>query len=141
LTNYFGLIGAEANSVGPGKRPLSSMAPTFVEDRKGVLVLGAPGGSRIPSQVLLAILDYVNQKDVDLARIVSAPRYHHQYWPDRVELEPESFSSEWRAALAARRHAVQITGRKWGNMQLAFRSRSGTMQAASDPRGSGIAWY
>jgi gamma-glutamyltranspeptidase / glutathione hydrolase len=141
LPNTYRLRGANANAVEPNKRPLSSMAPTFVEDEKGVLVLGAPGGARIASQVLLAILEYVNQTDVDLMRLVSAPRYHHQYWPDRVELEPEGFGSEWRAALAARKHTLQIAGRKWGNMQIVHRSKSGAVQAASDPRGAGIAWY
>lgn len=136
------LRGGAGNRIEPRKRPLSSMTPTFVEDGRGVLVLGAPGGSRIISQVLLAILDYMNQGEVDLMRLVSAPRYHHQYWPDRVEIEPDSFSAEWRGALAARKHTLQIGGRRWGNMQVVFRSRrDGATQAASDPRGLDLGWY
>ncbi len=104
VPNSFRLRGGEANAIAPGKRPLSSMTPTFVEDSKGVLVLGAPGGSRIVSQVLLAVLDYVGASTVDVARMVSAPRYHHQWWPDRVEVEPEGFPAEWRAALEAKGH-------------------------------------
>ncbi|MBI1964732.1 MAG: gamma-glutamyltransferase, partial [Betaproteobacteria bacterium] len=88
VPNSFRLRGGDANAIAPGKRPLSSMTPAFVEDGKGVLVLGAPGGPRIVSQVLLAILDYLHAPVVDLQRLVGAPRYHHQWWPDRVEIEP-----------------------------------------------------
>ena len=142
IPNAYRLRSGEANRIEPRKRPLSSMTPTFVEDARGVLVLGAPGGSRIISQVLLCILDYVNQREVDLRRMVAAPRYHHQYSPDRVEIETGGFSAEWRSALEARHHVLQITGRKWGNMQLAFKSKAGgAAQAASDPRGQDIGWY
>ncbi len=142
LPNAFRLRGGAANAVAPGKRPLSSMTPTFVEDGKGVLVLGAPGGSRIVSQVLLAVLDYLRTPGVDLAAIAEAPRYHHQWWPDRVEIEPEGFTGEWRAAIEAKGHRLQVVKRKWGNMQLAFKSRqTGAAQAASDPRGTELGWY
>ncbi len=142
LPNAFRLRGGHANAIAPGKRPLSSMTPTFVEDRKGVLVLGAPGGSRIISQVLFAVLDYLRALTVDLAGIVSAPRYHHQWWPDLVEIEPEGFSGDWRAALEAKGHRLQVVKRKWGNMQAVFKSRqTGAAQAASDPRGAEVGWY
>lgn len=142
VANGYQLRSGIANRVEPGKRPLSSMTPTFVEDSRGVLVLGAPGGSRIISQVLLGILDYMNEREVDLERIVNAPRYHHQFWPDRVEVEPDGFPADWRNALAAKKHVVQIGVRRWGNMQLAFRARrDGAMQVASDPRGLDIGWY
>jgi gamma-glutamyltranspeptidase/glutathione hydrolase len=107
-----------------------------------VLVLGAPGGPRIVSQVLLAMLDYVGSAQVDLERIVRAPRYHHQWWPDRVEIEPGGFPAEWRAALEAKGHRLQATGRQWGNMQLVFKSKkTGVAAAASDPRGLDVGWY
>ena len=142
VPNAFNLRGGGANSIAPRRRPLSSMTPTFVEDTKGVLVLGSPGGSRIVSQVLLAVLGYVHAPKVDLAALVAAPRYHHQWWPDRVEVEPEGFSPEWRAALEARGHRVQIGKRRWGNMQAVFKSKeTGAAQAASDPRGAEIGWY
>jgi len=134
--NSYHLNSGAANRIAPHKRPLSSMSPTFVEDSKGVLVLGAPGGSRIISMVLLGILDYVNHNEVDLQRMVSAPRYHHQCWPDYVEIEPASFPAEWIAALEAKKHTVQTGSRKWGNMQVVFKSNAdGAAQAASDPRG------
>jgi gamma-glutamyltranspeptidase/glutathione hydrolase len=141
LPNAFRLRGGDANAVAPGKRPLSSMTPTFVEDGKGVLVVGAPGGSRIISQVLLGVLDYVRAPAVDLAAIVAAPRYHHQWWPDRVEVEPEGLPAGWRAALEGRGHSLEVGRRRWGNMQAVFKSKeTGLAQAASDPRGSETGW-
>ncbi len=142
VPNAYRLRSGEANRIEPRKRPLSSMAPTFVEDARGVLVLGAPGGSRIVSQLLFGILDYLGSREIDLRRMVSAPRYHHQYWPDRVEIEPEGFSAEWRRALEAKHHVLQTASRKWGNMQVVFKSgTSGAAEAASDPRGEDIGWY
>jgi gamma-glutamyltranspeptidase / glutathione hydrolase len=142
VPNAFELRGGLANRIEPRKRPLSSMTPTFVEDEKGVLVLGAPGGSRIVSQVLLAILEYVRRPEVDLERLVGMPRYHHQFWPDRVEIEPDSYSTEWRAAMAGKGHEIREARRAWGNMQMVFKSkRGGSARAASDPRGDGVAWY
>jgi gamma-glutamyltranspeptidase/glutathione hydrolase len=140
--NAFQLRGAAANAIAPGKRPLSSMTPTFVEDERGVLVLGGTGGSRIVSQVLLAVLEHLRQERVDLDRLVALPRYHHQWWPDRVELEPQAAFARLRPALEARGHRVEIAQRRWGNMQLVFKSRpSGLAAAASDPRGAELGWY
>ena len=142
VPNGYQLRSGIANRIEPRKRPLSSMTPTFVEDARGVLVLGAPGGSRIISQVLLGVLDYLQQREIDLESIVSAPRYHHQFWPDRVEIEPVGFTTEWQAALAAKKHAIRIGTRQWGNMQAAFRAgKDGAMQTASDPRGLDFGWY
>lgn len=142
LPNSFRLLGSRANAMAPGKRPLSSMTPTFVEDERGVLILGAPGGSRIISMVLLGILEHLRVPEVDLKRMVSLPRYHHQFWPDRVEIEPEGFSAEWRKAMQDKGHAVQIVNRPWGNMQAVFKSRkTGEAVAANDPRGGDVAWY
>lgn len=134
--NLYGLQGSEANAVAPGKRPLSSMSPTFVEDARGVLVLGSPGGSRIISMVLLGILDYVDQPQTDLKRLVGAPRYHHQYLPDRIQIEPEGFGEDWIAALKAKGHAVEAGRRRWGNMQVVyFDKKTGWITTANDPRG------
>jgi gamma-glutamyltranspeptidase/glutathione hydrolase len=142
LPNSYRLRGSAANEIAPGKRPLSSMTPTFAEDERGVLILGAPGGSRIVSMVLLGVLEHLRTTEVDLKRMVSLPRYHHQFWPDRIEIEPEGFSAEWRAALQGKGHAIQQSSRKWGNMQAVFKSKkTGFAEAASDPRGSDLAWY
>jgi len=132
------LAGGLANEVAPGKRPLSSMTPAFLEDERGVLVFGTPGGSRIISMVLLAILDYVDSPQVDLERVIGAPRFHHQYLPDRLLYEPAPFAmaDAWVEALKAKGHAVEQGGRAWGNMQAVFvDKRSGEVSAHNDPRG------
>ena len=138
--NLYKLVGGEANAVAPGKRPLSSMSPTFVEDARGVLVLGSPGGSRIISMVLEGILNYLGEPAVDVQRIVAAARFHHQYLPDRIEIEPGVFTESWVDALKAKGHAVEASRRRWGNMQAVFRDRkTGRIDSASDPRGqSGV---
>jgi gamma-glutamyltranspeptidase/glutathione hydrolase len=128
--------GGTPNAVQPGKRPVSSMSPTFVEDERGVLVFGTPGGSRIISMVLLGILDYVDQSTVDLRRMLSLPRFHHQYLPDRLEFEPGGFDSTWQDALRAKGHVMQEGRRKWGNMQAVFIDRvTGEVRVENDPRG------
>lgn len=142
VANSFRLRGGAANSVAPGKRPLSSMTPTFVEDGKGVLILGAPGGSRIISQVLLVALEYLREPQVDLKQLLAMPRYHHQYWPDQIEIEPDGFSTAWRSVLEGKGHTVRAANRRWGNLQAVFQPRDGgAAQAANDPRGDDVAWY
>ena len=140
VPNLYKLVGSLANAIEPGKRPLSSMSPTFVEDERGVLVLGTPGGSRIISMVLEGILDYVDQPQTDLARLVAEPRFHHQYLPDRIEIEPGGFPDQWVDALKAKGHAVEVGRRKWGNMQAVFLDKkSARIETANDPRGqSGV---
>jgi gamma-glutamyltranspeptidase/glutathione hydrolase len=141
--NVYGLAGSRANRIAPGKRPLSSMSPAFVEDKRGVLILGTPGGSRIISMVLLAILGLEATPIPDVAALVSAPRFHHQYLPDRIEAEPDTFSSEVRDELTLKGHVVHLAPRNWGNMQAVWIDRaSGRAFAASDPRGAGgaLAW-
>ena len=99
-------------------------------------VLGTPGGSRIISMVLLGILRHVHTPAPDLPGVVGAPRYHHQYLPDRIEFEPGGFSTEWVDALKAKGHVVQEGKRRWGNMQGVFVDRhTGEATAAGDPRG------
>ena len=92
--------------------------------------------------VLLGVLEHLRTAEVDLKRLVAMPRYHHQFWPDRIEVEPEGFSAEWRAAVQAKGHTIQPVNRKWGNMQAVFKSRrTGLAEAANDPRGLDVAWY
>jgi gamma-glutamyltranspeptidase / glutathione hydrolase len=140
--NAYRLVGGANNLVQPHKRPLSSMTPTFVEDERGVLVLGTPGGSRIISMVLLGILDYVERPDRDIERIVSAPRYHHQYLPDRIEYEPGALPPATVEGLQALGHTVQEGRRRWGNMQAVYVERAtGEASAHSDPRAKGGALF
>lgn len=144
--NAYGLLGRGANLIQPGKRPLSSMTPMFVDAGRGVYVLGTPGGSRIISMLLLAILDIASACPPCLpspADLVARARFHHQFRPDRIEVEPGAFPDTWTGALRARGHTVDAARRAWGNMQLVFVDRErGEVTVANDPRGrSGIAWF
>jgi gamma-glutamyltranspeptidase/glutathione hydrolase len=88
VPNLYGLTGTEANSIAPGKRMLSSMTPTIVEkDNKLFMVVGTPGGSTIITSVLQTILN------VTMQEAVNAPRFHHQWLPDEITFEPNSFST------------------------------------------------
>ena len=136
VPNIYGLIGGEANRVAPGKRMLSSMTPTFLDDRGRFAVLGTPGGSRIISMVLLATLDFADGRGPHW--IASRPRFHHQYLPDQVELEPGAVPAQDRSQLTALGHRLQPLERPYGNLQIVVRERDGRLNAASDPRGEGL---
>ena len=88
--NLYGLVGGDANAIAPGKRMLSSMSPTIVETNERVGLLGTPGGSKIISMVMLATLAFL--EGADAQQMVDLPRYHHQYLPDVVEVEPDAMS-------------------------------------------------
>jgi len=93
VPNSYGLIGAEANSIAPQKRMLSSMTPTIVEKNgKLLMLLGSPGGSRIITSVLQTILN-VTEFKMSMQEAVNAPRFHHQWLPDEVLFEPTAFSN------------------------------------------------
>ncbi|MEX6501952.1 gamma-glutamyltransferase [Pseudomonas zhanjiangensis] len=134
--NAYGLTGSAANAIAAGKRPLSSMSPTFIESAGDFASFGTPGGSRIPSMVLLAILDYLDGQPV--AHWPAVPRYHHQFMPDLIEHEPDSFSPAQIAELQARGHRLKNLERRYGNQQVLFWDKQGQrVEAASDPRGIG----
>ena len=140
--NAFQLVGGSANRIEGGKRPLSSMTPTFVEDERGLLVIGTPGGSRIISMMLLAILDYVDGGGPDIERLVSAPRYHHQFLPEGIDYEPGAFPQAWVDTLKGMGHTPREGRRRWGNMQAVYVDRaSGEASSYSDPRGKGGAQF
>lgn len=136
--NAYGLVGFDANAIAPGKRPLSSMSPTFIENERGVAILGTPGGSRIITMVLLGLLDIAHGGDA--ASAVAVKRFHHQFLPDVIQYEPGALDEKLVAALTARGHALKEVNRDYGNMQAVWWDRiRNTVQAASDPRGGGAA--
>jgi len=135
--NAYGLIGSAANAIAPGKRPLSSMSPTFVDGKQGFAVLGTPGGSRIISMVMEAILNY--SQGLDAQHIVAAPRFHHQFMPDKLYYEKQGLKQYIVEALRALGHHPSELERKYGNMQVVVQQADGKLQAASDPRGEGLA--
>lgn len=101
VPNLYGLVQGEANAIVPKKTPLSSMSPTIVtRDGKPFMVIGSPGGSRIITITLEAILNVVDF-GMDISQAVNAPRLHHQWQPDKVFLEPYALSPDTEKTLAA----------------------------------------
>ncbi len=134
--NAYELVSESANAIEPHKRPLSSMTPTFIENDSRVAILGTPGGSRIISMVLQGALAFMEGDNAQ--GMVSRSRLHHQFLPDRIQLESPGFSTSAAADLRQRGHTVHVLNRQFGNMQVVVRDkRSGLTEAASDPRGEG----
>lgn len=128
---------AHPNAVEAGKRPLSSMSPSFIESPRSLAAFGTPGGSRIPSMVLLSMLKYLD--DQPISSWTSTPRYHHQYTPDVVEYEPGTFTEQELIDLRERGYALKETARDFGNQQvLMWHKNNARVEAASDPRGIGV---
>ena len=137
VANYFGLVGAEANAVAPGKRPLSSMSPTIVlKDGKPILAVGAAGGPTIISQTLLAIIRTIDFGMAPKAAL-AAPRFHHQWRPDELRVE-NSLPAAVVVELEKRGHKVVRFG-TMGVSQVVSRSVNGGFDGASDPRVEGLA--
>ena len=136
-------MGFDANAPAPGKRPLSSMTPTFLVSDDRVAVLGTPGGSRIITMVLLGILGY--DAGLDAQAVAALPRYHHQWMPDAISAERDAFSADTAARLRALGHTVNLPGDRaaggrgsshvWGNLQTVEWNRAtGALSGGSDPR-------
>jgi gamma-glutamyltranspeptidase / glutathione hydrolase len=136
--NAFGLIGAENNAIAPGKRPLSSMSPTIVLDGTGQpqLTIGAAGGPKIITQVLLGIIRYIDLKQ-PIDRAVEAPRFHHQWRPNQLGLET-TVPRHWADDLVARGHHIR-TLPSAGVTQAIARDEDGKLIAVADPRVPGKA--
>ena len=136
--NLYGLVGSEANAIEPGKRMLSSMAPTIVlRDGKTFLVLGTPGGATIITtiaQILIDMLDF----DMNLEAAVSAPRFHHQWLPDCISVENGAFGTYLRGSLVEKGHRIEDRTAPIGDAQ-AIEVRGPAACGMSDPRGGGAA--
>src|SRR5581483_4013656 len=141
VTNYFGLIGAEANAVAPGKRPLSSMCPTLVlQGRDPILSLGAAGGPTIINQTLLNIIGVLDLHR-DLQSAINATKFHHQWRPDVLKIE-QGLDDAIIISLKQKGHHIEIV-HQLGGAQAVARDPSGHgFTAASDPRegGQAAAW-
>lgn len=144
--NAYELVGGKANAIEAGKRPLSSMTPTFIESDDRIAIIGTPGGSRIISMVILGALDMMASKPVE--SWVSLPRYHHQYLPDVVQFEKGGLTEKEQTALKAKGHQLRELSRQYGNMHAILIEKTVTeagdqnvirVTAASDPRGEGRA--
>ena len=138
--NLFGLIQGEANAIQPGKRPLSSMTPTILlRGGKPFLVLGAPGGSKIINGVLEVILNVVDFH-MNVQNAIEAPRFHHQWMPDVLGVEP-TISPDTMDRLREMGYNVKVFEGSWPTVARveAILAKDGWLEGASDGRGSGKA--
>jgi len=138
VQNVFGLVGSEKNAIAPGKRPLSSMAPTFLETPGRLAIFGTPGGSRIPTMMLIAALEF--NDTFGAISMVSAMRFHHQYLPDWLFFEPDTFSPALQKELQQMGYHLVALPNYYGDMQaVTWDSANQLITAASDPRHLGLA--
>jgi len=138
--NAFGLVDVHGlNAVAPGKRPLSSMTPTFVvEDGKLRIVAGSPGGPRIITTVLLALVNILDF-GLDPSEAIAQPRFHHQWVPDELSIEA-GIPADVQEALRRRGHVVKVAERNWSSAQvIAIDPKTGWQLGATDPRTDGAA--
>jgi gamma-glutamyltranspeptidase/glutathione hydrolase len=134
----FGLIQSDANAIAPGHRPLSSMTPTILlRDGKLSFVTGSPGGPTIISATLLSVINWM-RLGMDAQAAINAPRFHHQWLPDRILME-EDFPESTQKALEARGFAVKLRGHIGLVNAIGIDAKSGDRLGAADPRDKGSA--
>ncbi|MBT9394307.1 gamma-glutamyltransferase [Hymenobacter sp. NST-14] len=136
--NAYGLVGGTANAIAPGKRMLSSMTPAILtRDKKLALVVGTPGGSTIITSVLQAILNVVDYGQ-NAQQAVSAPRLHHQWLPDQLDVEAGALLPAAQDTLRAR--GYQLNSRNaWGRVEVIQVLPNGQLEGGADPRGDDTA--
>lgn len=136
--NYFGLIGYEANAIAPNKRMLSSMTPTILEkDGKLAMVVGTPGGSTIMTSVFQTILNVIDF-GMDMQQAVNAKKFHHQWLPDRVDIEPNALMPEVQQKLEAKGYTFYKRN-SIGRVDAILVTKKGIYQTGADPRGDDTA--
>ncbi|MFC3052801.1 gamma-glutamyltransferase [Kordiimonas pumila] len=141
VPNAFGLLGGEANAIEAGKRPLSSMTPTFVfKDGKPYIATGSPGGSQIITTVLNVIMNAV-EFDMNIQAATNMPRFHHQWFPDQIFMEA-GFSLDTRRLLAKMGHHLSTepfdsNAHIIGAAQSIMVTPEGLLAGAADPRRPG----
>jgi gamma-glutamyltranspeptidase/glutathione hydrolase len=137
LTDSEGLIGTEPNLAAPGKRMLSSMTPTILaKDGQPFLAVGAMGGRTIINSVLLTILNVVDF-GMNIQDALDAPRFHHQWLPDRIAYEPFGLSPDTRALLAARGHALFEIEKQGDAQGIVYDAKNGVFEGGADRRDRG----
>lgn len=138
--NMFGLIGGEANAIAPQKRMLSSMTPTIVEkDGEFWITLGTPGGSTIITSVMQTILN-VYEHDMSMQDAVNAPRFHHQWLPDEVLVEPVGFDKNILDSLSNKGYKINSKDAPViGKVDAILKRPDGTLEGGADYRGDDTA--
>jgi gamma-glutamyltranspeptidase / glutathione hydrolase len=136
VPNSYGLVGAEANSIAPQKRMLSSMTPTIVLKKgKLFMVVGTPGGSTIITSVLQTILN-VYQYKMSMQEAVNAPRFHHQWLPDGISFEPEAFSTTILENLKLKGYKInEKNSPVIGKVDAILIRENGNLEGGADKRG------
>ena len=138
VANYFGLIGYEANAIAPNKRMLSSMTPTILEkDGKLAMVVGTPGGSTIMTIVFQTILNVVDF-GMNMQQAVNAHKFHHQWLPDRVDIEPMALDKETQKRLEEKGYTFYNRA-AMGRVDAILVTKKGAYQTGADPRGDDTA--
>ena len=141
--NMFGLLQGEANAVGPGKRPLSSMTPTLVlRDSTVLMVIGSPGGPTIINTVLQCIINVIDH-GMNISQAVAAPRIHHQWMPDRIDHEPYGIGPDPARGLRARGHLLRRRSVMGDAHGITYDPKRRLFHGAADPRHGGLAegWH
>jgi gamma-glutamyltranspeptidase / glutathione hydrolase len=134
LTDENGLIGTDPNLAAPRKRMLSSMTPTILEkDGQPYLVVGAMGGRTIINTVLLAILNVVDF-GMNIQDALDAPRFHHQWLPDRISYEAFGLSPDTRALLESRGHTLNEIALQGNAQGIVVDSKNGVLEGGADRR-------
>jgi len=136
--NMFGLIGGSANKIEPQKRMLSSMTPTIIEkENRLFMTLGSPGGSRIITSVLQTILN-VHEFNMNMNKAVNSPRFHHQWMPDKIQLESNSFSAKLIEELRLFGYEIDYKN-PIGIVDGILVKSNGVLEGGADKRGDDVA--